>query len=269
MHFITAPFRLILALLSLVLMIFAVILIYLTVASARQRQKAIAAAKGAIARILLRAFNIRLEFYGQYDDNAALVVANHVSWLDVILLVHKPKLHFIAKSEVKEWPVIGFLTKILGTLFIRRDNKFLVYRALPRAQKLVQRGESVMVFPEGTTTIGRDLLPFYPMMYEIAVREKGLVQPIAIRYWNSKGEVSLKAAFIDDDGIMDSIARLITDKVTYAQVHFLPCMDASKMDRKELAEHTQKAIQTRLDLARPPEAAQRAEDKHLESSRIR
>ena len=72
------------------------------------------------------------------------------------------------------------------------------------------------------------------MMFEIAVREKGLVQPIAIRYWNSQGEVSHKAAFIDDDGIMQSIGRLLLEKTTYAQVHYLPAMDASKMNRKEL-----------------------------------
>lgn len=270
MHFITAPFRIIAALISFFSMIVSVILIYLLVAPASQRQRAIARAKGFFGSMLLKAFNFKVEYFGQYESQSALVVSNHVSWIDVLLMAHKPNLHFVAKSEVKDWPVIGLLTQILGTLFIRRDNKFQVYRSLPKAQRLVQKGERVMLFPEGTTTTGEGTLPFYPMMFEIAVREQGLVQPIAIRYWNSQGEVSHKAAFIDDDGIMQSIGRLLLEKATYAQVHYLPAMDASKMTRKELAEHCKLAIQHSLDQSSPPlPSINSQEAKPLVSSRIR
>lgn len=269
MHFVTAPFRIVAALLSFCSMILAVILIYLLVAPTKQRQKTIAKAKGFFGGMLLKAFSIKIEYFGQYEPNSALVVSNHVSWIDVLLMAHKPNLHFVAKSEVKDWPVIGFLTQILGTLFIRRDNKFQVYRSLPKAQALVKKGEKVMLFPEGTTTTGESTLTFFPMMFEIAVREQGLVQPIAIRYWNSQGEVSHQAAFIDDDGIMQSIGRLLFEKSTYAQVHYLPAMDASKMDRKALAEHARLAIQHSLDQSTPPVPNQAQTSKPMASSRIR
>lgn len=269
MYFLSAPVRLVFALLSLVLMILSVVLIYLFVAPIEKRKAVIARTKGLVAKALLKTFNIQVEYFGQYNDHAAIAVANHVSWLDVVLMVHEPKLHFVAKSEVKDWPVIGFMTQILGTLFIRRDNKFQVYRSLPKAQRLIQQGDTIMVFPEGTTTTGHSLLPFYPMMFDLAVRERGLVQPIAIRYWNQKGEISQQAAFIDEDGILTSIFRLLTAKVTYAQVHYLPVMDGSTMSRKDLAKFSKQAIQASLDLSSPPETQFIPEGKRLISSRLR
>ena len=269
MHFITAPFRLMLGLFSFISMIVSVILIYLLVAPAKQRQTAIASAKGFFSKLLLRAFNFKVEYFGQYEPESGLIISNHVSWVDVLLLSDKPNLHFVAKSEVKDWPIIGFLTQILGTLFIRRENKFQVYRSLPKAQALLKKKETVMVFPEGTTTTGENTTQFFPMMFEIAVREDGLVQPMAIRYWNSKGEISHQAAFIDEDGIMQSIGRLLLEKVTYAQVHFLAALDASKMNRKELAQHCRQQIQNSLEAARPPEASMSSDSKRLLSSRAR
>ena len=269
MHFITAPLRLIAAFFCFLAMILSVIIIFLTVAPAKQRQQAIASAKGFFSNMLLKTFNFKIEYFGEYQANTALLISNHVSWVDVLLLAHKPNLNFVAKSEVKDWPIIGLLTQILGTLFIRRDNKFQVYRSLPKAQALVKKGEKVMLFPEGTTTTGESTLPFFPMMLEVAVREQAMVQPIAIRYWNSKGEVSHQAAFIDDDGIMQSIARLIGEKATYAQVHFLPPLDASKLNRKELAHQCQLAIQHSLDTSCPPIAQTTQSSKPFVSSKVR
>jgi len=235
MHIITAPFRLLLAALWLVLAIFSVLIVFLVVAPPSRQQAALTACKTFFCRRLLTCLHIEVEFIGQMHPNTGLVVSNHISWLDVLLMTHYSHLHFIAKSEVKDWPIIGFLTQLLGTLFIRRENKFQVYRSLPKGQKLLQRGESLMVFPEGTTTHGGTTRAFYPMLFEIAVREAAWVQPIAIRYWAHQDTPSIAVPFIDDDGIIGNILKLLIQKKTRAQVVFLPAIKATDYDRKALA----------------------------------
>ena len=242
MHIITAPLRMLLAAVWLLLAIVSVLVVFLIVAPPERQQRALTACKSYVCRRLLKALHIEIEFIGHMHDQTGLVVANHISWLDVLLMTHYGHLHFIAKSEVKDWPVIGFLTQLVGTLFIRRENKFQVYRSLPKGQKLLQDGESLMVFPEGTTTHGNSTRDFFPMLFEIAMREQAWVQPIAIRYWNDAGKLSTAVPFIDDDGIVGNIVKLLLQKKTRAQVVFLPAIDAKQHDRKAMAQISKRAI---------------------------
>src|SRR5262249_52515408 len=149
----------------------------------RLTREARAAFVGWWARGLLVALGIRLEANTRIPVQApALIVANHVSWLDVIALVAAQPATFVCKSEVAAWPGIGWLLKRVGTIFIRRGSLRDVLRVNAELRARLGALHSVAVFPEGTTTTGGEVLAFRPALFEPAV-ERGLpVYPVAIAY---------------------------------------------------------------------------------------
>lgn len=242
----TAPFRALLGFITLIIMIISAVMLYLIVNNEVKRKALIEGCQRNLCSILLRCFNVEIHYIGSPNPDAKMLVANHISWLDALLFMPAPKLRFIAKSEVKNWPIIGLLAQLLGTVFIRRENKFQVYRSLPNAQRHICEGDNLVIFPEGTTTTGEDALPFRPMMFEVARREKCLVQPVAIRYWNHKNTISQTTPFIGDDDILINIIRLLFERKTYAYVHFLPALNPTELDRKQMACASQLAISNAL-----------------------
>ncbi len=188
-----------------------------------------------LSRRFYSSFNVKVQYFGEPVSKGNMTIANHVSWLDIVVLTGRFPFGFVAKSEVRHWPIFGAVGAAMGTLFINRTSKFSVYRSLPAGQAILQRQQTLAVFPEGTTTKGEQALPFYPMTFEIAVREKALVQPIALRYLNADGTPSQAAPFIDDDGFLQSLVRVACSPVTYVEVHLLPPLDASTLSRKQLA----------------------------------
>lgn len=190
---------------------------------------------GFFCRRIYRVLNVRIEFTGQLIQQPALLAPNHVSWLDVVILAGHHPLAFIAKADVQHWPLIGWLCHKANALFIRRDNKFHVYReGLPAAIDALTAGQSLVVFAEGTTANTTQIAPLYPMFFEAAVRQSSPVQAIAIRYLDANAERSRAAAFIDDDGFVQSLVRVAASDITVAHMHFCPALSAT-IDRKQLA----------------------------------
>lgn len=239
----TAPLRALVGFITLISMILSAITLYLLINNDNKRKQLTEICQRRLCAILLRCFNVQVHYIGSVNVDAKMIVANHISWLDALLFMPAPKLRFIAKSEVKNWPVIGLLAQLLGTVFIRRENKFQVYRSLPNAQRHLRDGDNLVVFPEGTTSIGLDALPFRPMIFEVAKRENCLVQPVAIRYWNHEHDISETTPFIDDDGIFMSIIKLLFERKTHAHVHFLPAINSQDVCRKQMAQQSQLMIQ--------------------------
>jgi 1-acyl-sn-glycerol-3-phosphate acyltransferase len=238
----TAPFRALVGFITLISMIISAIALYLIINNDNKRKQLTEIFQRRLCAILLRCFNVQVHYIGSVNVDAKMIVANHISWLDALLFMPAPKLRFIAKSEVKNWPIIGLLAQLLGTVFIRRENKFQVYRSLPNAQRHIREGDNLVIFPEGTTTTGEGVLPFRPMMFEVAKRENCLVQPVAVRYWNHHKTISEATPFIGDDGIFMSIMKLLFERKTYAHVHFLPALNPSELDRKQMASLSQQSI---------------------------
>lgn len=199
-----------------------------------------------ICRRFYLCFNVKAYYEGEPVTDGNLVVANHISWIDILLLNGRIPYGFVAKSEVRKWPIFGAIGASIGTLFIERENKLAVYRALPDGQNRLKQGQTLALFPEGTTSEGITALKFYPMLFEIASRQGCQVQPIAIRYATKTGDPSRAAAFIGDDGFVESLVRMAMSPVTYAYVHYLPPINANKLDRKALAKETHRSIQTLL-----------------------
>ena len=176
----------------------------------------------------------------------ALWVCNHISWLDILLIAGQHTVDFIAKIEVGQWPVIGAVVKKTGTILIHRENKFQTYRSLPKLQDRLRSGSSIIVFPEGTTTTGLSTLPFKPMLYQAAIRENAMIQPVALQYFDVDGAVTEAVAFVGDESFISSFRRILKQPKTTVVMHFLPVLRASEYHRKQLADLNQKAINNTL-----------------------
>lgn len=138
-----------------------------------------------------------------------LVVANHVSWLDVLLVAAVCPGRMLAKHEVSGWPVVGRLARSRGTLFIDRER----IRSLPGTVAAIARalrdGETVVAFPEGSTWCGREAGRFRPAVFQAALDAGAPVRPVAIRYRLAGGEPTTVPAFVGDDTLTASLRRVV------------------------------------------------------------
>jgi 1-acyl-sn-glycerol-3-phosphate acyltransferase len=180
-----------------------------------------------------------------------LMVANHVSWIDVQALGAVAGTRFVAKSEVRDWPVVGTMAARFGTLFIRRRSLRDAARIKNVLAKLLVTGERIAVFPEGTTTDGSRVGPFYAALLQAAVDAAIPVQPVAIRYVEHDGAPSLAAAFVDDMTFGDSLVRVLARPRLVAELTFGPPIWAADKTRRELAGRCRGFITDALGLEEP------------------
>lgn len=180
-----------------------------------------------------------------------LLVANHVSWLDVQALGAVAGTRFVAKSEVRGWPVVGALAARLGTLFIRRGHRRDAMRVKNALAKLLVAGERVVVFPEATTTDGRRLEPFHGALLQAAVDAAIPVQPVAIRHCEPDGVPTEAAAFIDDMTFATSLQRVLARPGLVVELTFGAPIWAADQTRRQLAARCRAFIADALGLEEP------------------
>lgn len=193
------------------------------------------------ARRLLRALGVRLNAQAAPTlTDGALLVCNHVSWLDIYLILATRRVHFVSKAEVRSWPLVGWLAQQTGTLFLERGRRADTARVNADMQALMKQGRWVAVFPEGTTSDGRGLKRFLPSLLQPAIRLGCPILPAALRYRTLGGDFSATPAYIDDISLWDSMVRIVSEPGLVAELHFAPPL-APAGHRRELAlqvEHT-------------------------------
>ncbi|WP_181918302.1 MULTISPECIES: 1-acyl-sn-glycerol-3-phosphate acyltransferase [unclassified Wenzhouxiangella] len=133
-------------------------------------------------RITLRLFGVRMDISGQLPDGPALIVANHISWLDIVLLQALWPMWLVAKAEIRAWPLIGWLAEVGGTLFIVRGRLESRQKISRRMAALMRRGDRVGIFPEGGIRPDRGVNRFHAPLFAAAIRTRMPVVPVAIRY---------------------------------------------------------------------------------------
>ena len=131
----------------------------------------------------LRVLGLDLQLHGQVRQGATLIVANHVSWLD-IMAMHAvcPHARFVSKAQVHHWPLIGRLVDAAGTLYIERERARDAMRVVHQVADALRSGDRIAFFPEGTTSDGRGLLPFHANLLQAAISSACPVQAMAICY---------------------------------------------------------------------------------------
>lgn len=202
------------------------------------------------SRRVVRSAGVTVTVFGQVPPAGARVlgVANHVSWLDIQILHSLWNVRFVAKSEVRRWPLIGWLSARTGTLFIERGSRRHASRINRAIHEAFTEGDPVAVFPEGTTTCGNELLRFHPSLLQPAVDEAAQIVPVAIRYADITGHLEPAAAYVGEMTLMQSLAAIVAAPRICAEVHFLPPIESRDRTRRELAQLSHARIAAALKL---------------------
>jgi len=187
---------------------------------------------------LLDILAVRVEVSGTSPPPTAgslMIVANHISWLDIYAINAVRATRFVAKSEVRNWPVIGWLSDRVGTLFIERASRYHSARVNQEVSAALSDGDTFAVFPEGTTTDGRQVLPFHAALLQPLVSCGGRLYPVAVRYRRADGSPCSEAAYVGDKSAMDTLLSMIAQPEIRVELQFLNPMSCAGRHRRELA----------------------------------
>lgn len=195
------------------------------------------------SRKLLAILGVRVETRQLHVAPGTLLVANHVSWLDVIVLSMLCHADFVAKAEIRGWPLLGWLLERQNCLFVeRRAGRHLLRLNAEIAERLA-RGRIVALFPEGTTTDGAGLLPFRPALFEPAVRGGHRLQPFTLVYRDFSGRRCEAAAYLGKQSLWQSLLAIASQRGITVSVVASPGIAASNLTRREAARLAQAAVQ--------------------------
>ncbi|MBW3506873.1 1-acyl-sn-glycerol-3-phosphate acyltransferase [Pseudomonas sp. NKUCC02_KPG] len=189
---------------------------------------------------LSNALPFRITVVGQLPATPMLWVSNHVSWTDIALLGQLTPLSFLSKSEVRGWPVAGWLAAKAGSLFIRRgagDSQLI----REQMSQHLKHPLSLLMFPEGTTTDGRSIRTFHGRLLSAAIDSQVPLQPVAIRYLRN-GQIDGIAPFIGDDDLLSHLLRLFSHEQAEVEIHLLEPIASQAQERAVLAFRAQEAI---------------------------
>ncbi len=176
----------------------------------------------------------------------SLIVANHISWLDIFLIYSRFNGHFIAKSAMANWPIIGYLGRKVGTLYLDRSSGRDLKQILGKLIDNLNAEERCIFFPEGTTAKQGEMLPFHPNLFESAIHAGLPIQPFAIRYLTPNGNYADAVDFTGDTSMAESIKRIFSADGITAELTILPVISPEGKNRRSLAEEAKTAIQSAL-----------------------
>ncbi len=186
---------------------------------------------------LLRILKVKVIIHGDpsilFGTKPYLLVANHISWLDIHIINSIRPVIFVAKADVSKWPIFGYLASMLGTIFLKREKLSDIKRVIQLMKEKLINQEIVAIFPEGTSTDGKSVLPFKSNLFESAHQAQVDVLPITIQY-KENNEYSNRAAFIGDMELIDSIKNILKSNHLVVHVHLSDGLP-SHLSRQELA----------------------------------
>jgi 1-acyl-sn-glycerol-3-phosphate acyltransferase len=207
------------------------------------------------SRQLLECVGVELQVCGTAAEG--LLVANHISFLDIYVINAVAPAAFVAKDEVRRWPLIGWLATQTDTIFLERGSRSAVQHARAKLVDHLRAGRRVAVFPEGTTTTGERMLPFHGALFQAAIDAGAPITPLALRYTGSDGRRSAVPAYVDAITLWQALRAIVTADGLVARIEVLPPILAHctasqpRADRRHLAAHAHRAIAHAIGAPRP------------------
>ncbi|MGE5471902.1 MAG: lysophospholipid acyltransferase family protein [Bacteroidota bacterium] len=205
-----------------------------------------AAARGRLksswAAALLASLGVEVEAELAHATPGSLVVANHVSWIDIYVINAALPSAFVSKEEVRHWPVIGWLAAKNDTIFLRRGSRGHARVINQQIAALLATGQHVAVFPEGTTTDGRSLLHFHAALLQPALAAGRPVLPVAISYWEPDGRRSLAPRYDGDISLGQCARAILGRRRLVARLVTTPVLGLQGEDRRQVAAEARAAI---------------------------
>jgi 1-acyl-sn-glycerol-3-phosphate acyltransferase len=159
------------------------------------------------SREVLSIMGVELVVKGQVPTaGPALLVANHISWLDILVMNAVQPARFVSKADVKHWPVLGRLITGAGTLYVERENRRDAMRVVHHVAERLQAQDLIAIFPEGTTSDGVSMLPFHANLFQAAIAAKAPVLPVALAFVHAETGARHDApTYIGDTSLLDSM----------------------------------------------------------------
>lgn len=197
---------------------------------------------------LLIIFNVRVTFNLAHATPGSILISNHISWLDIFVINSLAPCRFVAKADIRSWPILGWLAERGGTIYISRGSKADVRRIYQYLIEQIEAGERVAFFPEGTTSSQGTVLPFHANLFEAAIHAKVAVQPLALRYLDSAGELDRAVEFIDDMSAATSLVNVLRRDEITVELHGLTHIASEGAHRRDLAAASRQAVAMALQI---------------------
>ncbi len=195
------------------------------------------------ARGMLAIIGIEVRVKGHPAPGPVLMAANHISWLDILVMHAACHCRFVAKSEIRSWPLVGVLTTGGGSLYIERSSNRDAMRVVHHMAAALKQGQVLAVFPEGGTGDGITVMPFHANLLQAAISADAPIQPVALQFIDAATEsVSLAPCYRDADTLVSSLWRTLCAPPLLAQVRYGEKQDAAGRSRREWAHDLQAAV---------------------------
>lgn len=198
------------------------------------------------AGMICSIFGLKLNIQGGFQPGASLVVANHISWLDIPLLRSALLLSFVSKGEVQKWPLVGLMASASDTVFHQRGSHASASGVSIVMAERLQQGMKVAIFPEGGILPGHGVKRFHARLFAAAIETCSPVQPVMIRYLVD-GHHDPDKTFNPGEYFMANVFRLLKQKSCTAQVVVLPVIDPAGKKRRELAMESESAVRAAFE----------------------
>ncbi len=190
---------------------------------------------------LLRIFGFRIHRINAPLPGPHLLVANHVSWIDIVLVHSQRVVGFVAKAEIGRWPLMGWVASRAGTIYHQRGSNESLNGVLEMMIGRLDAGQAVGVFPEGGTTGGQNIRTFHARIFQAAFEAEVPVQPVALRYGKG-GNAQTIVAFARGEHFLQNFLRLLGEPARIAEVHFLAPINPGSEGRRYVAEQARERI---------------------------
>ncbi len=186
---------------------------------------------------------LQISVDGELPERRAMLVSNHISWLDIIVIGQYLPAYFVAKSDISSWPVVGYLAKQGGTIFISRGNKQQIKTTAEKMIWLLKQNGNIIAFPEGTTTKGDEVLHFHSSLFQPALLTRSAIQPVALQY---QGEAKEHAPFVGDDAFVPHLMKMLSLDKIEVRLSFLPEINSSGKSRHALSIESRDMISNKI-----------------------
>lgn len=215
----------------------------------QQRNRAISRWSASLLDLL----NIRVVAEGVVPQQVlsnTMFIANHISWVDIHALNSIHTSRFIAKSEIRQWPVFGFFATSVNTLFIDREKRHEAGKIVDTTRKALQAGDCICFFPEGTTTDGTEVKPFKGSLLQAAIEAKSEVRPFSIHYPDVEEGINTEMSYWGEMSLIESMRNVIRQKQATVVLRFADPINAADYDRRNLVSITREVIVSSSNLQR-------------------
>ena len=215
-------------------------------ASPARRQRLIRSWDGKVLKIFGMRITVDTPPGFNFSTPKRLYIGNHISWLDIYALQSVTAARFVAKSELAAWPVLGRLIAMSGTVFIERTKRADTRRIVQTVQQHLENGEVIALFPEGSTSDGRDVMKFHGNLLQSALDADAEIVPFCLRYTDAKGRFTMAAAYVGEMSLWESLRFILREKKLHCELTVFAPLDTAGRDRRQLAHAAETLVRQRL-----------------------